>query len=359
VGIILEGAFFRVQREIAELALLGKAVIVNMTCPVEVLEQRYIERHPERHPGHRGLEALADLRRRLANDEYEIPHIDAPTLEVEYSDDFKPPLEGIMFWVRQHLEEAAGGVRVETDFVDLRSAWEENVDPWTAWARKPNHDSYWRFGRDAFFELLPPPGRCTLDIGCGEGRVSRDLAARGHRIVALDASKGMVQAAFKTAPSIPAVVADAAALPLIDQCCDLVVAYMSLHDITDMEGAFKEGARALMPGGHLCLAVVHPINSAGQFTTVDADAEFVIKGSYLESHPYVDQIDRDGMTMTFASLHHPLEGYFRALEDAGLLVEAVREIPADEASSRGVPRRLRWRRVPLFLGVRALKPAAS
>jgi len=355
VGIILEGAFFKEHAEIAELAKLAKTVVVKMTCPLDVLEQRYVRRHLHRNPGHRGLEALPELRLRIANGEYGIPDIDAPTLEVDSTDDFRPPLVQIILWVRKHLEAATSDVRVEPDDVDLRAAWEENAALWMAWARKPDHDSYWRFGRDAFFELLPSPGHLTLDLGCGEGRVSRDLAARGHRVVSIDASKTMVQAAFRADPSIPAIVADAAALPLIDECCDIAIAYMSLHDMTNMKGAVHQVARALVAGGHLCLAVVHPLNSAGQFTSLDADADFVIKGSYLESHPYVDRIEREGIAMTFVSQHHPLEEYFRALESAGLLIEAVREIPADEASAVGIPRRLRWRRLPLFLGVRAVK----
>ena len=39
---------------------------------------------------------------------------------------------------------------------------------------------YWRFDRDQFFELVPAPGARTLDLGCGEGRVARGLAALGH-----------------------------------------------------------------------------------------------------------------------------------------------------------------------------------
>jgi len=125
-------------------------------------------------------------------------------------------------------------------------------------------------------------------------------------------------------------VADATALPLIDECCDIAIAYMSLHDMTNMQAQSMRRHGPLVAGGHLCLMVVHPLNSAGQFTSLDADADFVIKVSYLEAHPYVDRIEREGMAMTFASLHHPLEEYFEALEKAGLLVEAVREMPEDE-----------------------------
>jgi SAM-dependent methyltransferase len=238
----------------------------------------------------------------------------------------------------------------------LREAWREQAEAWTKWARAPAHDSYWRFGRAAFFELLPEPGRLTLDLGCGEGRVSRDLAAIGHRVVSVDITMSLVRAAKQAAPEIPAVVADAAAIPLAGSACDLAVAYMSLMDLDDMQRAVLETARVLAPGGHLCLAVVHPINSAGGFEGMDPAAAFVIRGTYLEAHPYVDQIERDGMSMTFSSRHHSIEEYFRALEAAGLMVEAVREVPVDEASAAADQSRIRWRRLPLFLDVRAVKP---
>ncbi len=54
--------------------------------------------------------------------------------------------------------------------------------------------------------------------------------------------------------------------------------------------------------------------------------------------------------------HWPLERYFSALEQAGFLVEALREVTVDQGSLRE-PRDPRWWRIPLFLHVRALKPA--
>jgi hypothetical protein len=69
---------------------------------------------------------------------------------------------------------------------NLQRAWDQQAPSFIAWARKPNHDSYWRFHRDQFLPLVPSPGRRTLDLGCGEGRLSRDLETRGHRVVGLD-----------------------------------------------------------------------------------------------------------------------------------------------------------------------------
>ena len=237
----------------------------------------------------------------------------------------------------------------------LRDSWEAQAGQWIAWARRPGHDSYWRFHRDQFLALLPAPGRRTVDIGCGEGRLTRDLKARGHHVIGIDASPSLVAAAREADRSMDVRLADAAALPLEDASADLAVAFMSLHDIDAMPAAVREVARVLEPGGRLCLAIVHPINSAGRFEQPAADARFVIEGDYLRAFPYADTVERAGMTMTFHSQHRPLEAYFMALEESGFLVEALREPGVPEhAIVAGTGRR--WQRLPLFLHLRARRP---
>src|ERR1700733_13937536 len=59
--------------------------------------------------------------------------------------------------------------------VDEERDWDREAENWVRWARTPGYDAYWRY-RDAFFEqMVPAPGRRTVEIGCGEGRVARDL----------------------------------------------------------------------------------------------------------------------------------------------------------------------------------------
>jgi SAM-dependent methyltransferase len=140
----------------------------------------------------------------------------------------------------------------------------------------------------------------------------------------------MVAAARESDPSMDIRLADAAALPLDDASADLAVAFMSLHDIDAMPLAVREIARILEPGGRLCFAIVHPINSAGRFERPAADAPFVIEGDYLRSFGYSDTVEREGLTMTFYSQHRPFEAYFSALAEAGLLVEALQETSIPE-----------------------------
>ena len=230
----------------------------------------------------------------------------------------------------------------------LRDAWEAEAANWVEWARRGGHDSYGQFHRDAFLELLPPPGRRTLDVGCGEGRLARDLAALGHRVVAVDAAPSMVGHARELDPDGEYHLANAAELPFEAGTFDLVIAFMSLQDMDDPEGAVREAWRVLEPGGRLCLALVHPINSGGKFETDDEDSPFVIRESYFERRRYVDRLERDGLEMTFTSDHRPLEGWLLPLVDTGFLIESMREIPGAH--------RARWKRIPLFLHVRAVKP---
>ena len=244
--------------------------------------------------------------------------------------------------------------RTRLERADLQAAWERNAEAWLAWARTPEHDSYWHFHRDLFLELLPPPGRRTLDLGCGEGRLARDLTALGHDVAGVDAAEALLAAARAADPALELHVADAAALPFGDASFDLVVAFMSLQDMQDLAGAVGEAARVLEPGGRFCLAIVHPFGSAGRFAGDEPTSPFVVEGSYLAESYYADSLVRGGLEMEFVSAHRPLEAYTEALAAAGFLVERLRE-PAlpDHAIQR--PRGRRWQRLPLFLHVRALK----
>ena len=229
----------------------------------------------------------------------------------------------------------------------LRQEWERNAEDWIRWAREPGHDSYWRFHRDRFLELVPAPGRLTLDIGCGEGRLSRDLAALGHKVVGIDPSAKVIAAARELSPELEFVEADAADLPIESESVDLAVAFMSLMDIDDMAGSVREAARVLAPGGRFLAAVVHPINSAHELDREHPEDRLVLTENYFDRRRYRDEVEHDGLRMTFESVHWTLEDYFEVIRGAGLVLDALREI--------GDPEHPRWSRYPLFLHMVAAK----
>lgn len=232
--------------------------------------------------------------------------------------------------------------------------WEEEAANWIRWARTPNHDDYWAMSPAFFNEIVPEPKGHTLEIGCGEGRSSRDLVARGHRVVAIDVSPTLVAHARASDPASQYLVANAASLPFPDSSFDLVVAYNSLMDVDDMPGVVSEAGRVLRRNGRFCVCVTHPIADAGRFENREPDAPFVIRGSYLAKRKFEETFERGGIRMTFHGWCYPLEAYFVAFESAGLLVERLREPAAPEQLDD--PAEERWRRLPNFLHIRVVKP---
>ena len=239
-----------------------------------------------------------------------------------------------------------------------REHWDRQASNWAAWARRPGFDAYWQYSPAFFEQLVPPPGLRTLEVGCGEGRVARDLVQRGHRVVGVDVTRSLLRLAHDADPNSAYAICDAAALPFGDESFDLVVFYNSLMDIDDMERAVHEAARVLTAGGKMCACVTHPIADAGRFESREGDASFVIGDTYLGPRRWLQiGIERDGLAMDFSGWAYPLEAYFATLERAGFLVEAIREPRVDEATVEHDPGEERWRRIPLFLMWRAVKSA--
>lgn len=209
--------------------------------------------------------------------------------------------------------------------MSLAGSWEQHAADWIIWARTSQHDGFWKGTWPALRQLLPaPPAGAVLDLGCGEGRAGRELLKLGYRVIGADRSPTLARAAAASCQAMPVVLADAAALPFADHSTDLVVACMSLMDMDDFPGAVAEIGRVLRPGGTLCMAVVHPSISAQDEDTMDS-ASFRFSHPYLQPRRYVDRIERDGLGMTFTSMHRPLSDYTSALFANGMVLSALTE----------------------------------
>ena len=219
-----------------------------------------------------------------------------------------------------------------------------------AWARTQNHDAFWAY-RDSLLTFIGQGEGDALDVGCGEGRVSRALKECGYRVTATDPVEAFIFAAKQAGSADDYKVADAANLPFADDTFDVVVAYNVLMDVEDVPAALKEARRVLRPSGTLIISIVHPFSDRGRFANSEPDAQFVLDRSYFGRERFEGIEERDGLRMHFAGWSQALENYMAALEAAGLAITSLRE-PVPEISN-GKHQMERWRRIPLFLWIKA------
>jgi ubiquinone/menaquinone biosynthesis C-methylase UbiE len=111
------------------------------------------------------------------------------------------------------------------------------------------------FARQAAGAVSLPPGAQVLDLAAGRGALSRELAARAGRMVAVDAAPRMVELLARDLPAVETHVMDAAALEFPDATFDLVVAGFVVHIMSDPVAAVAEVKRVLRPGGQFAFTI--------------------------------------------------------------------------------------------------------
>jgi ubiquinone/menaquinone biosynthesis C-methylase UbiE len=99
------------------------------------------------------------------------------------------------------------------------------------------------------------PVRTVLDVGCGSGPMSRELATADRTVIGLDSSAAELAVAAERGPG-PWIRGDMRRLPLADASVDAVVSSVGLVMVPDLTEALSEVARVLKPGG--LLATIAP-----------------------------------------------------------------------------------------------------
>lgn len=115
-----------------------------------------------------------------------------------------------------------------------------------------------RLEQDLVLDLLgAASAKTVLDVGCGDGAFSSELARRGGTVTGLDADAIMIGSAQERAQRERArfglVLGSAEHLPFHDAAFDLVVAVTMLCFLRNAEQAVEEMARVLKPGGRLVI----------------------------------------------------------------------------------------------------------
>ena len=192
----------------------------------------------------------------------------------------------------------------------------------------------------------------VLDVGCGEGRFCRMLAQRGIAVTGIDPTAALIAAARQRHPEGDYRVAAAETMDVPASGFDLVVCYLSLIDMPDLDAALARIIAAIRPGGHLLIANLTSFNTAavelGWVKPLLGEPSFPID-HYLE-----ERARRTAWRgIDILNHHRPMKRYMQALLSAGLVLTHFDEPPA----TGGPPdKRDRYNRVPNFLVMTWRKP---
>ena len=190
------------------------------------------------------------------------------------------------------------------------------------------------------FEVFRPVVGCQyLDLGGGEGRVARAVAARGGSVVIIDLNFDLVHKS-----GTRAVVADLPHLPIAKHSFDGAYCVLTLEHVADHVSFFSEVARVVVSDGTLALVMNHPIWTAPESTPItDSDGELLWRpGDYFSNG--ASEVPAGEGTVTF--YHRTISALLRAAADTGWSLEAIIERPHHELDDQAwIPRLLAcsWR----------------
>jgi len=123
--------------------------------------------------------------------------------------------------------------------------------PGTGWDSRLYDESFriiTQLGAGVVELLAPRPGERIVDVGCGTGALTAQIAAAGAEIVGIDASEAMIDRARELYPQLRFEVAKGEEFTL-EYPVDAVFSSAALHWMSPPEAVAASVARALKPGG--------------------------------------------------------------------------------------------------------------
>ncbi len=199
-------------------------------------------------------------------------------------------------------------------------------------------------------------GLRILDLGCGEGGYSRELAARGAQLVSVDCSAKAIEYASALAEkenlSIEHYIRNSNDLFGIEaQQFDIVLCSMMLMDCEDLDGTLREAARVLKPGGRLFASVLHPCFDGNHDTGIGrqgsgVDRQVVVM-NYFEPREWEAPLWRGTIPVIWR--HRTMEEYVKAFVKAGLTIVDLNEPRATDEQAK-ISDAMAWlQKIPLYL----------
>jgi trans-aconitate methyltransferase len=153
---------------------------------------------------------------------------------------------------------------------------------WDPGRYEGNHSYVWQFGAALLDLLAPQPGERILDVGCGTGRLTAEIAGCGAQVLGIDSSIDMLGQARQNYPALKFALADATSFRFPEKF-DAVFSNAALHWVKDAESAVRAIAEALRPGGRF----VAEFGGHGNIRTVLRALREVLGESAEERCPWI------------------------------------------------------------------------
>ena len=218
---------------------------------------------------------------------------------------------------------AAIGAQVAPTGAELRI--DIMASSWNAALYQSSHGFVWEYGRDLLQLLAPQAGEQILDLGCGTGQLTAEIARSGAQVTGADNSASMIGQARRNFAHLRFELADARSLPFSEEF-DAVFSNAALHWVPDPDVAAAGIARALKPGGRFVAELGGKGNNAAVLeASFRALADLGVPESARQTPWYFPSIgeytpvlERHGLEVTFAALFDRptrLEGGAQGLAD--------------------------------------------
>ena len=190
------------------------------------------------------------------------------------------------------------------------------MDSWDPALYRDRHSFVWELGLDLVGLLAPRSGERILDVGCGLGQLTAQIAAAGAEVTGIDSSQNMLAEARKNYPDLRFEPMNAARIAYERQF-HAVFSNAALHWVRDAGAAAAGMAHALLPGGRLVVELGGKGNVA-RLRDAIAQALKAFNGKSPDSPwffpgigEYAEMLERHGLEVTSATLFDrptPLEG---------------------------------------------------
>jgi trans-aconitate methyltransferase len=144
---------------------------------------------------------------------------------------------------------------------------------WDAARYDSGHSFVWKYGANVIELLAPQANERILDIGCGTGHLTNEIASRGAGVIGIDKSPDMIEQARRLYPDIQFELIDATAFHF-DEPFDAVFSNATIHWIKDQDTLTSRIHGALKPGGRF----VAEFGGKGNLRSIKAALTRAIEG---------------------------------------------------------------------------------